>query len=72
MLSNSAGYITVVTNSTGLIQKTVESSGHQCQLIKGLPEHSEMGLIGKVLFAALSARFVHECARRPDIGTIEL
>lgn len=40
------------------IQKTIEARGYQCQLIKDLPEHSEMGLIGKVLFAAISARFV--------------
>ena len=40
------------------IQRVVEGHGYQCQLIKDLPEHSEMGLIGKVLFAALSARFV--------------
>jgi len=40
------------------IRKIIEARGYQCQLIKDLPEHSEMGLIGKVLFAALSARFV--------------
>lgn len=41
-----------------VMQTAVEKHGYQCQLIKDLPDHSEMGLIGKVLFAALSARFV--------------
>jgi len=40
------------------IRKFVEAHGYQCQLIKEMPEHSEMGLIGKVLFSALSSRFV--------------
>lgn len=40
------------------VKSLIESHGYQCQLIKELPEHTEMGLIGKVLFAALSARFV--------------
>jgi hypothetical protein len=40
------------------IRKVIESRAYDCQLIKDLPEHPEMGLITKVLFSALAARFV--------------
>jgi hypothetical protein len=39
------------------IRNVVEGQGYQCLLIKDLPEHSEMGLVGKALFTALAARF---------------
>ena len=40
------------------MREAIEAHGYHCQLIRDLPEHVEMGLIGKVLFCALSARFV--------------